>query len=70
MDQCPACGATLTLEFELEVEEETYVGSVDIGGEMKLALPFCNQGRQCNRVIAANVMDELAKPFLERVGNG
>ncbi len=56
--------------LELEIEKETYVGSVDIGGETTLYLPFCNRGPTCNRVIAANRMDELAAPFLEAVGNG
>jgi hypothetical protein len=69
MDSCPVCGARLDLGTELEIEKERYVGSVDIGGELTMFLPFCNRDKNCNRVLAANRMDELAAPFLEAVGN-
>jgi DNA repair exonuclease SbcCD ATPase subunit len=66
---CPVCGRPLQPEDELEVEKETYVGTESLPGEMIIYLPFCNVGAICNRVLAANKLDELAEPFLEAVGN-
>lgn len=69
--RCPVCGLTLPFGSQLEEEEhETYEGSRLIGGALRIDLPFCGEGMSCNRVAAANKMDELAKPFLEAVGNG
>lgn len=69
--KCPVCDLTLPLGVQLEEEEkETYFGSNAVGGELTIRLPFCNQSADCNRVTAANKMDELAQPFLEAVGNG
>lgn len=65
IDHCPVCGVLLKDE-ELDIEEETYVASD--GGEARIRLPFCNKGKECNRVIAANKIDELLQPFREAVG--
>jgi len=52
------------------VEQETYLGTEAVPGELIMRLSFCGVPKMCNRVAAANKMDELAQPFLEAVGNG
>lgn len=68
--KCPVCGSPISSTFELEEEHEHYEGSEDVPGILEVWLPFCGRGAECNRVTAANKMDELARPFLEACGNG
>lgn len=67
MDACPVCGkpAHEGYIFGEYFEEETFVG--EYGASMKIVLPYCNAGSDCNAVLAANVMDDLAEPFLDLV---
>lgn len=70
MTKCPVCDANVSADRDLYEEHEVYEGPETMPGAMRIDLPFCGQGQLCNRVAAANKMDELARPFLEAVGNG
>lgn len=60
---CPVCGSR---EVGAErFEEETYFG--EQGAEMKIVIPYCN-GKGCDPVKAANLMDQIAEPFFDAVG--
>jgi hypothetical protein len=63
VDACPVCGQTVEAHGEFPTEEERYVGGED-GAEMKIVLPYCNQGNNCSAVIAANAIDKLAEEFV------
>lgn len=43
-------------------EDERYVG--EDGAEMKVQIPYCNVGKDCSAVHAANVLDRLAEEFV------
>lgn len=66
MRHCPICGDTVLPGHEVIVEEERYVGAMEC--EMKLSIWFCGQQKQCNRVTAANRLDEVGNHFLDVVG--
>lgn len=66
MNICPVCGLRVYPEVEIEFEEERYVGEFEC--EMRLTIWYCNVGKTCNPVAAANVLDRLAEPFLSTVG--
>lgn len=69
MGLCPVCGGFYAAEgaqFEPHYEEETYPAAE--GATLKMVIPYCNQGRDCNAVLAVNLMDALALPFKEAMG--
>lgn len=63
---CPVCGGRVPHEAEASVEEERYVGAE--GCEMKLTIWFCNIGKACSPVAAANKLDEIGEHFIDIVG--
>jgi hypothetical protein len=66
MNPCPVCGKEWLPDTGLEIEEETYLGGE--GSEVKMRIGYCNIGKDCNAVHAANLMDKLVEPFKEAVG--
>lgn len=65
---CGVCGQMLTPADmdRIEVEQETYVG--DMGCQMTLEVWYCNHGKICSAVAAANKLDEIAETFFSVVG--
>jgi hypothetical protein len=67
VDLCPVCGEPFR-EDDPPFEEERFVGLV--GAEMKVSIPYCDQGEMCNAVAAANLMERMADEFHARAGRG
>lgn len=66
MTHCPVCGQHVPPAAEVFFEEERYVGAMEC--EIKLTVWYCNQGRLCNVVMAANKLDEFGDDFIDMVG--
>lgn len=65
-DVCPVCGEIVPPGHEVVFEDERYVGKME--SEMRLDIWYCNRGKRCNPVTAANKLDEVGNAFLNIVG--